>query len=100
MSAQPVAADSASVSDEKRESKTFGVPLNYSESHANGIITTMDGVNAATLHNHEVINKAIEAIGFGKFQWQLAFSCGFGFLVDQVRSIICSPFMIANNNCV
>jgi hypothetical protein len=100
MSAQPVAADAASVSDEKRESKTFGVPLNHSESHGNGTVTTIDGVDAATLHNHEVINKAIEAIGFGKFQWQLTFSCGFGFLVDQVRSIICSSSIIPTDTCV
>ncbi|KAM0546949.1 hypothetical protein ACHAPJ_010609 [Fusarium lateritium] len=84
MSAQPVSTDAASISDEKRESKTFGVPLNHVSSQGNGTVATLEGVDAATLHNHEVINKAIEAIGFGKFQWQLTFSCGFGFLVDQM----------------
>lgn len=36
-------------------------------------------------HNLHVVQQAIETIGMGKYQWLLAFSCGFGFLVDQVR---------------
>ena len=91
MPTQSAAADAASVSDEKMESKTFGVPLKHSSSHRNGEVTAFDDADGATLHNHEVINQAIQAIGFGKFQWQLTFSCGFGFLVDQASSIIC-PF--------
>lgn len=34
--------------------------------------------------NLKVIEEAVEAIGFGKFHWQLTMSCGFGFLADQV----------------
>ena len=35
--------------------------------------------------NAAVIQDAIEAIGMGRYQWQLMISCGFGFVVDQVR---------------
>jgi hypothetical protein len=84
MSTQPVSADAASFSDTKPESKTLDATMDRVPSHGNGTVATLEGVDAATLHNHEVINKAIQAIGFGKFQWQLTFSCGFGFLVDQV----------------
>lgn len=31
------------------------------------------------------VDEAIEAIGWGKYQWQLTITCSFGFLVDQVR---------------
>ncbi|KAK1659953.1 major facilitator superfamily domain-containing protein [Colletotrichum godetiae] len=34
--------------------------------------------------NLKVIEEAVEAIRFGKFHWQLAMSCGFGFLADQM----------------
>lgn len=77
--------DAASVHNEKRGSRTLERPLGHSANHTNGTITSLNGEDAATMHNHEVINAAIQAIGFGKFQWQLTFSCGFGFLVDQVR---------------
>lgn len=30
------------------------------------------------------ISSAIETIGMGRYQWQLLFTCGFGYLVDQV----------------
>lgn len=36
-------------------------------------------------NNEQVVSQAIEAIGMGRYQWSLAASCGFGFLVDQVR---------------
>lgn len=39
--------------------------------------------------NDAIIDDAIEVIGFGKYQWQLTFTCGFGFLVDQV----CEPII-------
>ncbi|KAH7173167.1 putative sugar transporter [Fusarium flagelliforme] len=91
MPTQSAAADAASVSDEKMESKTFGVPLKHSSSHRNGEVTTFDDADGATLHNHEVINKAIQAIGFGKFQWQLTFSCGFGFLMILVSISLVTP---------
>lgn len=31
-----------------------------------------------------IVHHAIEAIGMGKYQWQLLTTCGFGFLIDQV----------------
>lgn len=34
--------------------------------------------------NEVVVDQAIDAIGMGRYQWELLFSCGFGFLVDQV----------------
>lgn len=38
------------------------------------------------LHNTVAVNSAIEQIGFGKYQWQLFFTCGFGFVIDNVSS--------------
>ncbi|EMT65609.1 Putative MFS-type transporter PB1E7.08c [Fusarium odoratissimum] len=75
--------DAASI-DEKQDGKMFETSLDHIPSHANGTVATIDGIDPATLHNDEVITQAIQAIGFGKFQWQLTFSCGFGFLVDQM----------------
>ncbi|KUL82554.1 hypothetical protein ZTR_09172 [Talaromyces verruculosus] len=34
--------------------------------------------------NMLIVNHAIEAIGMGKYQWQLLTTCGFGFLIDQM----------------
>ncbi|KAI1045074.1 hypothetical protein LB505_009398 [Fusarium chuoi] len=76
-------ADAASIG-EKQDGKMFETSLDHVPSHANGTVATIDGIDPATLHNDEVITQAIQAIGFGKFQWQLTFSCGFGFLVDQM----------------
>jgi hypothetical protein len=36
--------------------------------------------------NEQIVSQAIESIGMGRYQWSLAASCGFGFLVDQVRA--------------
>lgn len=41
--------------------------------------------------NIRVIDEAVEAIGVGRFQWQLALSCGLGFLADQVGPAISPP---------
>jgi hypothetical protein len=41
--------------------------------------------DAATLHNVAVINNAVEVCGMGRYQWQMFFTCGFGFFVDQVH---------------
>ncbi|KAL4805427.1 major facilitator superfamily domain-containing protein [Aspergillus unguis] len=43
--------------------------------------------------NQLVVDQAIEAIGMGRYQWQLLFSCGFGFLVDQILLISISIIM-------
>ncbi|EQB50995.1 major facilitator superfamily transporter [Colletotrichum gloeosporioides Cg-14] len=57
---------------------------------SNGRGTTVE-YTSSTTHalseveiNLRVIDEAVEAIGFGRFQWQLALSCGFGFLADQM----------------
>ncbi|UNI24496.1 hypothetical protein JDV02_010236 [Purpureocillium takamizusanense] len=36
------------------------------------------------------VDDAIEAIGWGKYQWQLALTCGFGFLADQMLLVAIS----------
>ncbi|KAF4503276.1 MFS-type transporter [Fusarium agapanthi] len=83
MSAHQDNNDAVSIG-EKQDGKMLETSLNHIPSHANGTVATIDGMDPATLHNDEVITRAIKAIGSGKFQWQLTFSCGFGFLVDQM----------------
>lgn len=39
-------------------------------------------VNCA--ENLKFVGESIDAIGFGKFQWQLTLTCAFGFIADQV----------------
>ncbi|KAF5563453.1 major facilitator superfamily transporter [Fusarium napiforme] len=79
-------ADAASVGE--KQDGMFETSLDHVPSHANGTVATIDGIDPATIHNDEVITQALQAIGFGKSQWQLTFSCGFGFgfLVDQVST--------------
>ncbi|OJJ61376.1 hypothetical protein ASPSYDRAFT_56700 [Aspergillus sydowii CBS 593.65] len=43
--------------------------------------------------NEVVVDQAIDAIGMGRYQWQLLFSCGFGFLVDQMLLISITVIM-------
>ncbi|KAL4748347.1 hypothetical protein BDW72DRAFT_214851 [Aspergillus terricola var. indicus] len=45
------------------------------------------GTVDALVSNQLVVDQAIDAIGMGRYQWQLLFSCGFGFLVDQMLLI-------------
>ncbi|KAL6702384.1 hypothetical protein ACN47E_002350 [Coniothyrium glycines] len=40
--------------------------------------------NYVDQHNTAIFNRAIEQLGFGKYQLQMFFTCGFGFLVDQM----------------
>ncbi|KAL4937858.1 hypothetical protein BDV06DRAFT_232288 [Aspergillus oleicola] len=47
----------------------------------------------AMASNQLVVEQAIEDIGMGRYQWWLLFSCGFGFLVDQVLLISVSIIM-------
>lgn len=42
-----------------------------------------DNIDAHT-RNLVVVNHALGEIGFGKYQWKLFCTCGFGFLLDQV----------------
>lgn len=59
----------------RKDRESLEKPIEATSSHVEG-----DGENS----NHALVTEAIEAIGFGKYQWQLTFTCGFGFLVDQV----------------
>lgn len=53
---------------------------------ADGIVLEVDNsVVKPREDNEQIVSQAIEAIGMGRYQWSLAASCGFGFLVDQVR---------------
>ncbi|KAH8592347.1 putative sugar transporter [Bisporella sp. PMI_857] len=38
-------------------------------------------------YNMALLNASIESIGMGKYQWQMFFTCGFGFVVDQILLI-------------
>lgn len=49
-----------------------------------GILVSESTANVRDL-NRSIVNHAIEAIGMGRYQWKLTVSCGFGFVVDQVR---------------
>lgn len=61
--------------DGPRVKNSLEKPVAHHLSHAEGEV---ENVNLA------LVAEAIEAIGFGKYQWQLTLTCGFGFLVDQV----------------
>ncbi|KAI8190770.1 hypothetical protein KHU50_000395 [Colletotrichum sp. SAR 10_65] len=66
----------------------LGKPITPTQSHGRGTTVEYTSDNTHALSevetNLRVIDEAVEAIGFGKFQWQLALSCGFGFLADQM----------------
>ncbi|KAH7126065.1 putative sugar transporter [Dactylonectria macrodidyma] len=68
---------------EKRNSMTKP-PIERTSSQGQGSITPVHDAHGDLVTNNVIVDETIEAIGFGKFQWQLTFSCGFGFLVDQM----------------
>ncbi|KAL4906962.1 hypothetical protein BDW74DRAFT_167020 [Aspergillus multicolor] len=55
--------------------------------------STTQGTVDVLASNQLVVDQAIDAIGMGRYQWQLLFSCGFGFLVDQMLLISISIIM-------
>jgi hypothetical protein len=61
-------------------------PIEPVVSNAYGTSESLQDVQSALGANLMLVDETIEAIGFGRFQWQLTLSCGFGFLADQVRS--------------
>ncbi|KAF7556450.1 hypothetical protein G7Z17_g1442 [Cylindrodendrum hubeiense] len=67
---------------EKRDS--MAKPIERVSSQGKGSISPVQDVHGDIVTNNVIVDETIEAIGFGKFQWQLTFSCGFGFLVDQM----------------
>ncbi|OAL43411.1 sugar transporter [Pyrenochaeta sp. DS3sAY3a] len=44
----------------------------------------VDSPEYVAQHNTAVFNRAIDSLGFGRYQWEMFFTCGFGFLVDQM----------------
>jgi hypothetical protein len=61
--------------DEKKPSD-----IDQIQSHAEGSMFTIQ----VGKDNLARVDEAIESIGWGKYHWQLAVTCSFGFLVDQV----------------
>ncbi|KAE8163824.1 major facilitator superfamily domain-containing protein [Aspergillus tamarii] len=59
---------------------------------AEGTVTSHQGANPPDF-NQLAINNAIEAIGMGRYQWQLMVSCGFGFIADQMLLVSISLVM-------
>lgn len=67
-----------------------GVNANYSPTTLEGLRVEIDEDLAASGHDtaydrkSKVINKAIQDIGMGRYQWQLFVLCGFGWLADNL----------------
>ncbi|VUC33006.1 unnamed protein product [Clonostachys rosea] len=72
--------DAQSGAPEKGDSK----PLEPVISHEHGSADSIRNLPLAVDTNLRLVDEAIEAIGFGRFQIQLTFTSGFGFLVDQM----------------
>lgn len=83
--------------DERSRKEDVEKPLSPVPSNAHGsTVEYTQQPMSPTEKNLIVIDEAVEAIGFGKFQWQLTLSCGFGFLADQVRAVPTSPYSHAS----
>lgn len=59
-------------------------PENVKMEPLDAAISVTHGNVSVLASNELVVDHVIEAIGMGRYQWQLLFSCSFGFLVDQV----------------
>ncbi|KAJ9144149.1 Major facilitator superfamily transporter [Pleurostoma richardsiae] len=59
-------------------------PIERVPSQSQGTVLPVKGIRGGIDPNLRLVEEAVEAIGFGKFQWQLTLLCGFGFLVDQM----------------
>lgn len=73
--------------------------LHHASSSSYGEVIDPTGDDGVAVNLNRV-DDAIESIGWGKYQWQLAVTCGFGFLVDQVRILSSAHdrgFTLANN---
>lgn len=75
--------DAQAGAPEKGDTKT----LEPIVSHEHGTADSIRNLPLAVDTNLRLVDEAIEAIGFGRFQIQLTLTSGFGFLVDQVCSI-------------
>ncbi|KXJ91655.1 putative sugar transporter [Microdochium bolleyi] len=58
--------------------------LTPQQSHVQGDMLSVGTSGNANPTNVLLAEEAIQAIGMGRYQWQLAVSAGFGFLVDQI----------------
>lgn len=54
------------------------------ESRTAGIVIDMGGSSENNVSNLLLVERTIETIGMGLFQWKLTVTCAFGFIVDQV----------------
>lgn len=89
---------SSIVTAESTKSAEAGIPTDASSdtSQQAGILTleslkaeieadvAAGGHNTAYDRKSKVINKAIQDIGMGRYQWQLFVLCGFGWLADNL----------------
>lgn len=55
-----------------------------SHGHGSALPVSVPGTYEDVSANLQVMDSVIEEIGFGRFQMELALTCGFGFLADQV----------------
>ena len=78
------------VLDQKMTNEEEMKSFQRTDSQADGTIIDIDRAQTDVQANLACVDAAIEAIGFGKYHWQLVISCGFGFLVDQVRLVLYS----------
>ncbi|CAI7657500.1 hypothetical protein PCG10_003570 [Penicillium crustosum] len=62
-------------------------PENVKMEPLDAAISVTHGNVSVLASNELVVDHVIEAIGMGRYQWQLLFSCSFGFLVDQMLLI-------------
>jgi len=53
-----------------------------------GELATVGNREVAHQYNMRLLREAIDGIGMGRYQWQLFFTCGFGFVVDQVSQCL------------
>ena len=77
----PEMSQDATLSQMDTEKKSEEI-ITRKPSLAEGTVTSRQGANPPDF-NQLAINNAIEAIGMGRYQWQLMVSCGFGFIADQ-----------------
>ncbi|KAE8140037.1 major facilitator superfamily domain-containing protein [Aspergillus pseudotamarii] len=81
--------DTLSQMDAEKKSEEI---ITRKPSVAEGTVTSHQGANPPDF-NQLAINNAIEAIGMGRYQWQLMVSCGFGFIADQMLLVSISLVM-------
>ncbi|KAE8361094.1 major facilitator superfamily domain-containing protein [Aspergillus caelatus] len=84
-------SEDATLSQMDTEKKSEEI-ITRKPSLAEGTVTSHQGANPPDF-NQLAINHAIEAIGMGRYQWQLMVSCGFGFIADQMLLVSISLVM-------